>query len=150
MNRDLSSARRLDLAVRQAPLVSLTAYIYLSIYNSLSLYIYIYIYIERERESYRYVYTYRHIYMYTFTLPPFATYPQQAVPDIRSAHTITRSISEISSCFLGPRPWHIEIRHRVRKTSTINLFGFEALKLKLRRLKLWKPTAHGLDLASPV
>ena len=36
-----------------------------------------------------------------------------------------RSISEISSCFFGPRPWHIEIRHRVKKTSTINLFGFE-------------------------
>ena len=26
------------------------------------------------------------------------------------------------------------------KTSTINLFGFETLKLKIRRLKLWKPT----------
>ena len=24
--------------------------------------------------------------------------------------------------------------------STINLFGFETLKLKIRRLKLWKPT----------
>ena len=42
--------------------------------------------------------------------------------------------------FFGPRPWHIEIRHRVKKTSTINLFGFETLKLKIRRLKLWKPT----------
>ena len=51
-----------------------------------------------------------------------------------------RSISEISSCFLGPRPWHIEIRHRVKKSSTINSFGFETLKLKIRRLKLWKPT----------
>ena len=26
-----------------------------------------------------------------------------------------RSISEISSCSFGPRPWHIEIRHRVKK-----------------------------------
>ena len=51
-----------------------------------------------------------------------------------------RSISEISSCFVGPRPWHIEIRQPVKKTSTINLFGFETLKLKIRRLKLWKPT----------
>ena len=51
-----------------------------------------------------------------------------------------RSISEISSCFLGPRPLHIEIRHRVKKSSTINLFGFETLKLKIRRLKSWKPT----------
>ena len=55
-----------------------------------------------------------------------------------------RSISEISSCLFGPRPWHIEIRHRVKKekTYTITLFGFETLKLKIRRLKLWKPTAH--------
>ena len=42
--------------------------------------------------------------------------------------------------FFGPRPWHIEIRYRVKKTSTINLFGFETLKLKIRRLKSWKPT----------
>ena len=65
------------------------------------------------------------------TLGPPWTPPRQA-----------RSISEISSCFFGPRPWHIEIRHRVKKTtSTINVFGFETLKLKIRRLKLWKPTA---------
>ena len=62
-----------------------------------------------------------------------------ASPDRASGKPI-RSISEISSCFFGPKPWHIEIRHRVKKTSTINLFGFEALKLKIRRLKLWKPT----------
>ena len=42
--------------------------------------------------------------------------------------------------FFGPRPWHIEIRHRVKNTSTINLFGFETLILKIRRLKLCKPT----------
>ena len=53
-----------------------------------------------------------------------------------------RSISEIASCFFGPRPWHIEIRHRVKKTSTINLLGFEALKLEIRRLKLWKPGVY--------
>ena len=29
-----------------------------------------------------------------------------------------------------------------QKTSTINLFGFETLKLKIRRLKLWKPTVY--------
>ena len=39
--------------------------------------------------------------------------------------TVAQSISEISSFFFGPRPWHIEIRHRVKKTSTIDLFGFE-------------------------
>ena len=52
---------------------------------------------------------------------------------------ILQSISEISSCFFGPRPWHTEIRHRVKKASTMNVFGFETLKLKIRRLKLWKP-----------
>ena len=41
--------------------------------------------------------------------------------------------------FVWPRPWHIEIRHRVKRISTINLFGFETLKLKIRRLKLWRP-----------
>ena len=55
---------------------------------------------------------------------------------------ILRSISEISSCVFGPRPWHIEIRHRVKKTSTTNSFGLETLKLKIRRLKLWKPTVQ--------
>ena len=47
---------------------------------------------------------------------------------------------EISKTDRMPRPWHIEIRHRVKKTSTINLFGFETLKSKIRRLKSWKPT----------
>ena len=51
-----------------------------------------------------------------------------------------RSVSETSSCFFWPRPWHIEIRHRVEKTSAIDLLRFETLKLKIRRLKLWKPT----------
>ena len=44
--------------------------------------------------------------------------------------------------FFGPRPWHIDIRHRVDKTYTINLCGFEILKLKFRRLKLWKPAVR--------
>ena len=41
---------------------------------------------------------------------------------------------------LGRDPGTFKIRHRVKITSTINLFGFETLKLKIRRLKLWKPT----------
>ena len=48
-------------------------------------------------------------------------------PDVYKHVQRIRSISEISSCFFGPRPWRIEIRHRVKK-STINLFGFETLK----------------------
>ena len=34
--------------------------------------------------------------------------------------------------FVGPRPWHIEIRHRVKQTSTINLLGFETQIEKLK------------------
>ena len=51
-----------------------------------------------------------------------------------------RSISEISSCFLGRDPGTLKSDIVSTKTSTINLFGFETLKLKIRRLKLWKPT----------
>ena len=47
-----------------------------------------------------------------------------------------------------PRPWHIEIRHRFNKTSTIKLSGFETLILKIRRLKLWKPTV--IDHIDPI
>ena len=65
---------------------------------------------------------------------------RQVVPP--STYVPVRSISEISSCFFGPRLWHIEIRHRVKQTYTIHLFGFETLKLKNRRLKLWKPTVR--------
>ena len=65
-----------------------------------------------------------------------------------SAHV--RSISEISSCFFGPRLWHIEIRHRVKKAFTMNLFGFETLELRIRRLKLWKPTVWKLRLPTSV
>ena len=67
---------------------------------------------------------------------------QRALQGDQQGPNRLRSISEISSYFFGPRPWHIEIRHRVKKTSTIDLFGFETLKLTIRRLKLWKPTVH--------
>ena len=36
---------------------------------------------------------------------------------------------------------------QTKNTSTINLFGFETLKLKIRRLKLWKPTVVVLVFA---
>ena len=56
--------------------------------------------------------------------------------------THLQSISKISSFSFGPRPWHLEIRHRVKKKSTIDLFGFETLELTNRRLKLWKQTVN--------
>ena len=40
--------------------------------------------------------------------------------------------------FFGSRFWHIEIRYHINKIYTIRLFAFEILKLKIRRLKLWK------------
>ena len=42
---------------------------------------------------------------------------------------------------LRPRPWHIEIRHRVKK-SPQSFCSDLRLKLKIRRLKLWKPTVY--------
>ena len=58
---------------------------------------YIYIYIYNDSKSVR-----RQLLCFS---PPFRF----------SASFSVRSISEISSCFFGPRPWHIEIRHRVKK-----------------------------------
>ena len=57
-------------------------------------------------------------------------------------HELYGRFPKFNRVFVGPRPWHIEIRHRLKKTSTINLCGFETLKLKIRRLKLWKPTVR--------
>ena len=83
---------------------------------SLSIYIYIYIYIHIQ-----YTYTY-----YNYMLRVFLVG--------------IRSISEIASCFLGRDSGTLKSDIVSKKTSTINLFGFETLKLKNRRLKLWKPT----------
>ena len=41
---------------------------------------------------------------------------------------------------LGRDPGTLKSDIVSKKTSTINLFGFETLKLRIRRLKLWKPT----------
>ena len=88
---------------------------------------------------YIYIYIYIHIHVYAIVSGCVGLNPLQSSQLEPVSHS--RSISEISSCSFGPRPWHIEIRHRVKRTSTTNLFGFETLKLKFRRLKLWKPTA---------
>ena len=72
---------------------------------------------------------------------------------LSSSSSSLSSYSRFPKChrvFVGPRPWYIEIRNRVKQTSTINLFGFETLKLKSRRLKLWKPTVLKVDKRLPV
>ena len=82
---------------------------------------YIYIYI--------YICTHYHKHMIHIRSDPVAP-SAWPVASLGLPALTLRSIPEISSCFFGPRPWHIEIRHRVKKAFTINLFGFETLKLK--------------------
>ena len=113
---------------------------YIVLYNALSILLHIYIYIHIQY-IYIYIYIIHYIILYTTNSCTSTRLCFVMMScDVALHRTWLRSISEISSCFFGPRPWHIEIRHRVKKTSTINLFGFETLKLTIRRLKLWKPT----------
>ena len=121
--------------------------VYVCTYVHIYIYIYIYIYIHTYIHTYIYIYIYTHIHTYIYIYTRTDTYMNCMHVRIMYIHscmyivcTYVRSISEISSCFFGPRPWHIEIRHRVKRSSTINLLGSETLKLKIRRLKLWKPT----------
>ena len=97
-------------------------------YSYIILYSYIYIYTLSSISSYIVLY---YLMYYNLALPallPKATAAATARPRCTPADPRwIRSISEISSCFFGPRPWHIEIRHRVKQTSTIDLFGFETL-----------------------
>ena len=133
---------------------------YIYIYVCVHTYIYIYIYLY----TYVYISTYIHIYMYICThmcIKPWCDVLIVCSVPIRWLLFDTRSFKfnhlmrkmvdnnhttwygrfpKFHRVFFGPRPWHIEIRHRVKRTSTINLFGFETLKLKIRRLKLWKQT----------
>ena len=44
--------------------------------------------------------------------------------------------------FLGRDPGTLKSDIVLKNNSTMNLFGFETLKLKIRRLKLWKPTVN--------
>ena len=61
---------------------------------------------------YIYIYIYICISLRHAALP-YAALTRSALDMLRL--WIRRSISEISSCFFGPRPWQIEIRHRVKK-----------------------------------
>ena len=122
-------------------------YIYIYIHNTyIHTYVYIYVYIYLSLSLYIYIYT--HTYTYTYSRKTAAGH------DASTKLSLSASPPSSTGCtvdfrnfivFFGPRPWHIEIRHRVKETSTINLFGFETLKLKIRRLKLWKPTVGFRD-----
>ena len=82
-----------------------------------------------------------YVSMYVRPGPAPAAHPQAENQETREASLQPRSISEISSGFLGRDPGTLKSDIVSKKTSTINLFGFETLRLKIRRLKLWKPTA---------
>ena len=96
--------------------------------------VYIYIYTS----MYVYMYTYIYIYIYIYNDDTVDNTDNNGNDDLIAIIVIEtvgiklmllmmmiiliaflimiRSISEISSCIFGPRPWHIEIRHRVKKS----------------------------------
>ena len=94
-----------------------------------------------------YIYIYIHTFVYTYIYLHLCGSPHGLAWAERMLVCAALPLATVDFrnfvVFFLPRPWHIEIRHRVRKTSTIDLFGFETLKLKIRRLKLWKPTVSG-------
>ena len=116
-------------------------YIYIYIYVCMYVCIHIYIYICMCIYIYIYISISIYVFIGIFALLPteFTRVSLQYVldPDLEAA---IRSTSEISSCFLGRDPGTLKFDIVSKKTSTIILFGFETLKLKIRRLKLWKPT----------
>ena len=132
-------------------------YIYISLYVSLSLSIYIYIYMYLSLSIYIYIYISLYIYIYIYVclilwiclvcmfyhiidMSCILCVSYHRFIFVECVVGFLRSVFRISNLFLRPRPWRIEIRHRVKRTSTIHLIGFETLQLKIRRLKLWKPT----------
>ena len=96
-------------------------YIYICIHTSLSLSIYIYIYMYINVYTSLSLSIYIYIYIYTYLLSillgprPYGQRRGKSAPETGRHSRMLRSISENSTCFFGPRPWHIEIRHRVNK-----------------------------------
>ena len=129
---------------------------YMYIYISLSyIYIYICMYI------YIYIYTYTNIYIYIYMGRPFVwpsgarSWSRPRTPDRgrnragRAGNRAARAGIGLSGRFpkfhlvlLGRDPGTLKSDIVSKKRITINLFGFETLKLKIRRLKLWKPTVQ--------
>ena len=115
--------------------IGVCIHIYIYIYIYTCVYIYIYIYRERERDARRAAHGAER---------PAAEGASARQRTRGAGHfppiSALRSISENSSCFLGRDPGTLNSDIVSTKTSTVDLFGFETLKLKIRRLKLWKPT----------
>ena len=114
-------------------------YVYMYVYIYIYVYMYVYVYLSLYIHIYIYIYIYTHVTR-SACRSPLPEEPQR----LRSKGYMCIHTVDFRNfiVFFWPRPWHIEIRHRVKKTSTIDLFGFETLKLKIRRLKLWKPTVY--------
>ena len=59
------------------------------------------------------MYIYVDIFLGRAAAPQADLQPASAPPPLRAKDIYIYIY--ISSCFLGPRPWHIEIRHRIKK-----------------------------------
>ena len=102
--------------------------LYYTVYYSISHYVILY-------------YVHHNILYTTWYLLNYSTLCYIIVCRIISYHVIVyyiRSVSEISWCFC----WAETLAHwnptSCQKISAINSLGFETLKLKIRRLNLWK------------
>ena len=120
---------------------------YTCVWISLSLSPYIYIYIYICMYIYIYIYTYIHNIRYALQLAAcivWVTFPSllRSRPYGQCSLILFKHGRLTKFCvFLGRDPGTLKSDIVSTKTSTINLFGFETLKLKIRRSKLWKPTA---------
>ena len=101
---------------------------YISLSLSLSLSIYIYIY--------TYVYTH---YIQVKSATSLWT-PALEFDSPPESNPLSGRFPKFHRVFLGRDPGTLKSDIVSKKTSTTNLFGFETLKLKIRRLKLWNPT----------
>ena len=125
-------------------------YIYIYIYTHTYIHTYIYIYICREREREREICSLTRILRRITDRCSLRRLSHREVAFTVAPGGCNTVDFRNFIVFFGPRPWHIEIRHRVKKTSTIYVIGFETLKLKIRRLKLWKPTVQSQPPKVPV
>ena len=110
---------------------------FFELYNSVYIYIHLYIWV------YTYIHMYIHVYVCIYIYIYIAKLPQERRG--KSLKLLARKIPygrfpKFHRVFSGRDSGTLKSDIVSIKTSTINLFGFETLKLKIRRLKLWKPT----------
>ena len=98
--------------------------------------------------SYNYILHYMGSHNYYYQAPHPQT-PHPWTPEIRTLRLLIRlqpmygRFPKFHRVFCwGRDPGTLKSDIVSKKTSTTSLFGFETLKLKIRRLKLWKPTVR--------